>query len=215
MQWQLALPPLWQNVNVEFSIQLQLHKDWMQVCLLTCYTIIAQDEHIFTRGIPQDINMFMAACLSAKESFTSRMTSEPAIQQRRHELAGVANVSAQSRLLLSHRLTHSLAFVASSPCHLQSRKSKWHIEGEAALLTTPPTPSNLHGNRLEKIFLQNCITASYNQSSRTMVLVVTIVKTRTIVVKANYAFFGLTYFESLQRRYYKPVCKIFRHMLYF
>lgn len=53
--------------------------------------------------------MFIAACLSAKESFTSTLTSEPAIQWRRHELAGIANVSAQSELLLSHRLTHSLA----------------------------------------------------------------------------------------------------------
>lgn len=153
MQWQLALPPLWQNGNLEFSIQLQLHKDWMQVCLLTLYDISAQAEHIFTRGISQNINMFMAACLSAKESFTSRMTSEPAIQQRRHELAGVANVSAQSRLLLSHRLTHSLAFVAFSPCHLQSWKSKWHIEGEACL--------DLHGNRLDEIWCRNTLPLTF------------------------------------------------------
>lgn len=53
--------------------------------------------------------MFMVTCLSAKENFTSRLTSEPAMQWRRQELAGIASVSAQSRLLLSHRLTHSLA----------------------------------------------------------------------------------------------------------
>lgn len=45
---------------------------------------------------PQPASVFTASCLSAKESFTSRLTSEPAIQRRRHELAGIANVSAQS-----------------------------------------------------------------------------------------------------------------------
>lgn len=40
--------------------------------------------------------LFIAAYLSAKESFTSTLTSEPAMQWRRHELAGTANVSAQS-----------------------------------------------------------------------------------------------------------------------
>lgn len=51
---------------------------------------------MFRKENPQAIRLFIAACLSAKESFTSRLTSEPAIQWRRQELAGIANVSAQS-----------------------------------------------------------------------------------------------------------------------
>lgn len=49
-----------------------------------------------TKSHPQVVSMFIAACLTAKESFTSTLTSEPAIQWRRHELAGIADVSAQS-----------------------------------------------------------------------------------------------------------------------
>lgn len=54
-------------------------------------------EHMhITKSHPQVVSMFIAACLTAKESFTSTLTSEPAIQWRRHELAGIADVSAQS-----------------------------------------------------------------------------------------------------------------------
>jgi len=99
------------------------------------------------KGAPQVVRVLRAAGLSAKESFTSRLTSEPAIQWRRHELAGISNVSAQSELLLSHCLTHSLALWPLSPCHLQSQGSEWHPEEEVGPLTTPPASCNLHSNR--------------------------------------------------------------------
>lgn len=81
------------NVEIQGGIQLQLRAD---IWVVTLKRSSPLSKWTFIRGDPQVVSMFMAACLSAKDSFTSTLTSEPAIQSRRHELAGIAKVSAQS-----------------------------------------------------------------------------------------------------------------------
>lgn len=82
-------PSIVTNGNAEITTQLQLCSEYKLNSNLLMPT-----QHL--DGTAQAVNMVVAACLSAKENFTSRLTSEPAIQWRRQDLAGNANVSAQS-----------------------------------------------------------------------------------------------------------------------